>query len=580
MTYCHHHHYIPHSVKNLNRALVPLFFFLLMQLTSGTSPLVPPDGTERGVAPHLRPKLAVIGTPQVVWNQTSDACRGIGKNKYGHSWEQPDSMPVAWHNPLQNKSYLISASGKTYATIGPSLSALRKHDCSHEVYSAINKSTPSSFANHQWLQAVRLFQNGTGWALIHNEFHGEMEHSTDPQYCSYDRMNNTTPKECIMWSTDLGTTADGGDSWHMVDGGPLFALPRRYTRDQVMNGYGALGSVLHHPDGFVYGHVYRHYVNGTGAGPPGTSAQGVCAWRTKTPTDPASYRGWNGTHWSTLWVDPYTHPVPSDELWKHTCATIDTGLGVTGDGAHPNPKKLAGDWVPDAWPSHVMLNWPEGTPYQVSYSFPEPTPAAPFTAWSPAELLHLEGWFDPHWWLPTGIMYPALLDHDSPFGLLVEGSGPEDEADALSYGLVGNQSLHLYLVLQRSLIVRLPVAWFEPGTPVPAAPFPPLPPNPANCSMVSVEGAAIPGVNGLYRREEPKSVMVQAMYRKDDEHQLYCYGKRKCRWTMAHMGHSPAYYHADAREDGEAGVPARGWQAAMDGGGPYPTASCRGGGGA
>ena len=55
------------SVKNLKRALVPLLFFLLMQLASGTSPLVPPGGTERGVAPHLRPKLAVIAhEPQLL----------------------------------------------------------------------------------------------------------------------------------------------------------------------------------------------------------------------------------------------------------------------------------------------------------------------------------------------------------------------------------------------------------------------------------------------------------------------------------------------------------------------------------
>lgn len=65
------------------------------------------------------------------------------------------------------------------------------------------------------------------------------------------------------------------------------------------------------------------------------------------------------------------------------------------------------------------------------------------------------------------MMYPVLLDHDSPFSLGTDRDSLEVRASALSYGLVGNESLHIYFVVARSLIVRIPVAWFDADAPVP-----------------------------------------------------------------------------------------------------------------
>ena len=227
---------------------------------------------QAGAAPKpLRPVLAPIGAAEIVWNQTADACpyqkwvKGVAR-----PCEEPDSMPDAWHNPLTNTSYLISATDCTYPTIGPNLSALTKHDCSHSPYTAVNDSHPWSYANHQcklacqpthlllmhasatlpdsntatafcclplrngmgmdaeWipfaaqlsktlvvadrrnhrhtrmcihtpsytetptacpslshatarmhagLQSTRVFPNGSGFAFVHNEFHGEQEHN-------------------------------------------------------------------------------------------------------------------------------------------------------------------------------------------------------------------------------------------------------------------------------------------------------------------------------------------------------------------------------------------------------------------
>lgn len=63
---------------------------------------------------------------------------------------------VAWHNPLTNETSLISATDwGTFATVGPTLTNLTRHDCSHRVYAEVNSSDPADYAAHQWLQVYQ-----------------------------------------------------------------------------------------------------------------------------------------------------------------------------------------------------------------------------------------------------------------------------------------------------------------------------------------------------------------------------------------------------------------------------------------
>eukprot|EP00947_MAST-08B_sp_MAST-8B-sp1_P001548 g1548.t1 len=605
-------------------------------------------------------------------------------------------MPIAWHNPLTNETSLISAtSWGTYATVGANLSQLAergRHDCSHQVYKAINDSRPETFENHQWLQSVRVFPNGSGVALVHNEFHGEQEGIRE--YCSFD--GKTPTGQCIEWSTDAARTADGGSTWQLV-AAPVLTLPRRYIKDAALAGYGALGPMQFLSEderetneegreeakgdgdgdgdgngdgngdgdnggksiagGYYYGHVYRSFHNGTGAGPPGVSAKGICAWRAQDPTDQASFRGWNGSAWASRWINPYaplsSSPSPStepslpppDDLWKYTCATIDTG----GDGSsHPNLKEFAAsadvgggagagaaaaaDTAPAAaaaapfgedWPTHVMFGWPEGKAQVVSYSFASVRAAGggrrrrtrrihdeaqPFTEWSPAQYLDVSDWLDPHTLKGLKLMYPVLLDDDSPFTLRSKRQQDpvQAAADMLSYNLIGNRSLHLWAVFERQLIVRIPVAWqappsTKPRPEPPAGPFPPLPPVPANCSFVRVSGAGLAGVDGDYKKTSrgggggggrgggrggggvagsmPK--LEPGSYQKDSGHQIYCRApspRSKCRWVIAHRGTPPVMYEASTVNDGGTSVPAEGWTVASSFSGvpPFPTMACVG----
>ena len=49
----------------------------------------------------LSPVLAPIGLAEVVWNQTRDACPySKWVDGVPRPCEEPDSMPIAWHNPV------------------------------------------------------------------------------------------------------------------------------------------------------------------------------------------------------------------------------------------------------------------------------------------------------------------------------------------------------------------------------------------------------------------------------------------------------------------------------------------------
>lgn len=167
-------------------------------------------------------------------------------------------MPIAWHNPITNTSTLISATDCTFPTIGSpgqGLSSPLRHICvdSAKPYIAINDTRPWTYSNHQWLQSARVFPNGSGFAFVHNEFHGEQP-PHNRSYCSFDRKTETG--QCILWSTDVAITSDGGAKWQL-HAAPAITLPRRYIKDAAIAGYGELGGVLRH-DGMYYTHVSRH----------------------------------------------------------------------------------------------------------------------------------------------------------------------------------------------------------------------------------------------------------------------------------------------------------------------------------
>ena len=537
-------------------------------------------------------KLVAIGVAEIVYNLTRDGCPGL--NWAGHPGDMCDSMPTAWHNPLSNTTRLVSAVNfGEFASVGPSLDELSSHhECSHAFFKPINDSRPETYNNHQWFQAPRVFSNGSGFAMIHNEFHGEQP-PHNASYCSF--KSKQKDGNCILWSTDLAETVDGGATWEVTKS-PLFTLPRRYLKDAAKAGYGELGTVQRNAyDGMYYGVVSRSYRNGTGAGPAGTEQGGTCVFRSANPLkDPDSFRGWNGTEWSTLWINPYQTEVDPEDLWKYTCADIDVGGSGRGDAgsSHWNIKRFA--LPPDEseagapWPTHVMTGLPGqlNGKARVSYAFPPPSgspgaadSASAFTKWSEPKYIELQDWISPHWG-ETRLMYPVLLDHASPFTLSAGSTDPGVVSDGLSYALIGNKTLFLYFTLGRSMIARVPVAWIQDDAPTPEGPFQPLPPLQPTCVAANVSGAGLAGVDGVYYARSAGDAGDSTVWEKDETHQLYCYsspGATNCLWELAHHDVGPRYYEAHAMGKTSSTPPGEGWKVASDQSVyPAPTISCAG----
>ena len=305
--------------------------------------------------------------------------------------------------------------------------------------------------------------------------------------------------------------------------------------------------------------VGRRYRNGTGAGPPGTRGDGTCVFRSADLSDPTSLRGWNGTAWSTQWVNPYEVQTPESELWRRTCQDVSLSpAGAPLDGvSHLHAKRFAGPLAETAgWPSHVILGLAGGS---ARAFFPAWGAAAPFTAWVPPEgasaTVKVEEWTDPCAGISGAMMYPNLLDADSPFNLSAGGDW-ETRADGLSYGLVSNRSLYLYYIVGRQFILRVPVAWFAPGQTPPRGPFlpPTRPPrlNPAGCGALAVAGGD-GGVDGVYRVEGDAGSDGTRRYRKDVNHFVYHF---QGVWVLGRPGAGGVRYYElkDIKGQGK-GVP-------------------------
>ena len=236
--------------------------------------------------------------------------------------------------------------------------------------------------------------------------------------------------------------------------------------------------------------------------------------------------------------------------------------------AHPQLRRLAGAALEkEGWPLHLMLGWPEGGGTKFAYAFPkqrnQSASPSPFTEWAEAVEVDIGGWMDPTIFAGGAIMYPSLLDADSPFTL-----GP-GTADGLSFALVGNESAHIYFVSRRTLLARVPVAfvpWYTQPQPEPFPPPPPAKLNEANCKSFRVAGAGDAKVDGVYSLARNASGQPPS-YSLDTTHQLYFFGGH---WKMAHEGVGPVYYTASDTHGGAERVPVTSWAGAP----PFPTVTC------
>lgn len=227
-----------------------------------------------------------------------------------------DSPARAWKDSA-GKVHLTISSDASYQMTGAGLNAVAV-DCSHVVLGSAHNADPAQYDDHQWLHSPYTVDGSKVYALVHDEYHG-WEH---PGECSGPGPSQpkvlTTPASsfnpgCWYNSITFASSTDGGYTFtHAVPPAHLVAsVPYTYSQSTAAYGYFSPSNVVKNSDGFYY-MVFQ-------AEPYGVQQLGACEARTKNPTNPTSWRAWNGTGYTVQFINPYTNPQPPE---GHVCAPV------------------------------------------------------------------------------------------------------------------------------------------------------------------------------------------------------------------------------------------------------------------
>lgn len=242
------------------------------------------------------------GEPFVVWDTQDSKC-----NNYKNPLDLPD-VPARAFVDDKNITHLITADTTTWISYGSSILNVTRN-CTI-AFNATLDPDPSAFAADEFLDATYSFGNGTVVALIHTEYPGN-------------RFNNcvaeTAYPRCWTVTIGLAVSHDWGYSWKHARPPPnhlVASVPYKYdpTGRDFAFGWGDTSGIVRNP------HNGWYFVAMFNRNPIGLQHNGTCVMRTKTLLDPKSWRGWNGTHFSVAFADPY-RISPENEA-NHVCSVL------------------------------------------------------------------------------------------------------------------------------------------------------------------------------------------------------------------------------------------------------------------
>jgi hypothetical protein len=323
--------------------------------------------------------IAVTGPGEQVFVWSTMRCE---------AWDVPDSAARAWRDG-QNRVHLIASHLTNRAMVGADLDHLRP-DC-RIVYKGGEQDAPERYDDRSWISATYTTDGNQLFALIHNEFHGQLRPVLCPSRV-YDR--------CWRNTVTLAASHDGGFSfthatppWQFVAG-----LPYRYQGDVGhRSGYFNPSNIIRRGD-FYYAFFW--------AEADGAQRRGACLMRTGNLADRHAWRGWDGADFTVQFADPYIENLK--DVDKHVCAPV------------------AADSL-TSFVSSVTLHRPSGLYIALMATnrpaVPGGAPVTGLFAATSADLLH---WSTPKLLQKAGVLfkydcrdrdvvfYPSLLDPRSP----------------------------------------------------------------------------------------------------------------------------------------------------------------------
>jgi hypothetical protein len=259
------------------------------------------DGVQ--VQSLAKPRVSIVGTPQVVFDWSREACQ---------SGNYPD-QPARAFRDFRGHIQLLLSHYVNYRLIGSSLDGLRP-DC-HPVMSSPEDPRPSSFADREWIASVFTRDGRNVWALVHDEYQGNRHPGRCPSGSYY---------RCWYNAVTLARSKDGGRTYEPARRGSrrLVATPSfRYRPDFGPRGVFAPSNVVRGRDGAYYALVRVRDLTGR---------EGVCAMRTAQIWSSGAWRAWDGEGFDLRFHDPYRTPgrprLPCELIEPEAVATMTESL--------------------------------------------------------------------------------------------------------------------------------------------------------------------------------------------------------------------------------------------------------------
>ena len=259
------------------------------------------------------------GAEQIVFNGPG-ACP-VPPGASGH---HADAPLRAFRDARQRVQMTMAQGNANRRLIGPSLNSLSP-DCQvvHPLQPQGGSTPPSSYANYAWLISPYRQPNGKVYALVHNEYYGIL---TNPPDCS-----STAWENCWMVSITSALSTDDGESYPNTAPPPghlVAALPYPYERDWGRQGYQNPTNIVANPaDGYYYALINVISIPNSAPGTFRAQEVGNCVIRSPG-LDPPSWRAWNGTAFSTEFINPYAPGYdPVADPPNHVCKPVSTSQG-------------------------------------------------------------------------------------------------------------------------------------------------------------------------------------------------------------------------------------------------------------
>ena len=246
-----------------------------------------PRGDCYGGLCNFVPVSVTFGARDVVFDWSADQCE---------EFDIPDG-PAKAVRASDGEIVLFGTIHETgnYLSRGDDFDSL-EHDCEHPSHRSANLPTPESYENNEWLWSP--YRVGASWhVLIHNEFHDASSINCSPTYlCWYNSITYAV-------STDGARTfVKPSPPAHVVAPAPrVWAPPDTPTQNWYVEGYMAPTNIVLGPDNYYYAlmELKRTLPDMV------SDLRGVCAIRTNTLDDPASWRAWDGSGFDLPLASPY-----------------------------------------------------------------------------------------------------------------------------------------------------------------------------------------------------------------------------------------------------------------------------------